>query len=261
MLLPPGPSRPALLVLPALLACLTTPLLRTGAAEPTRLPLAGAEASISLPADWAAIDPQWLIALADQLARQSDGEAAEAYQYGFRPGRRRGAPFGPPLVLVQIRENGRLPWREAVELGESRLPPRVKVQADGSHPTLPALEPRTLELDMRLRAIRSESLLRRPLGPPIEIRSVVYLTRRGTIGLYGFLESPPKPASLAAVVAILDSVELDPAVVYRPRLGERLGVALRRSSTWYLAAALMLVATLLVAYRGRRRGDDAEASP
>lgn len=229
----------------------------SAADEPaSRVPVADGQATIVLPRGWTELDPILLGLLADELSLQSGGLTTERYQHGFRPEHRLGAPFGPPLVLVQTRDSGRVPYRDLAGGGSLPLPDSPGEFARGTRPNLRGLEMQRVLFDRSKLAIRAVGRFERPFLPATEIRSVAYLTSRGTLTVHGYLELPADPAEAVAVKRMLDGIRLGPELRYRPRPGERLVAAALRPSTWYVAAAAtlgVLLAVLAVGASRRRR--------
>lgn len=243
------------LALTAALVAGTRPCAAVGPADP--VPIADGRATIALPPGWTELDPILLGLLADDLTRLSGGLTTERYQHGFRPEDRLGGPFGPPLVLVQVRDSGRVSYPDlAATVGPLPLPDSPGDFVRGTRPTLRGLEMERALFDRSRLAIRAVGRFERPSLPVTEIRSVAYLTSHGTLTVHGYLELPTDPTEAAAVDRMLEGVALGPELRYRPRLLECLAAAALRSTTWYLAAAVtlgVLLVILGVAARRRRR--------
>ncbi len=225
----------------------------------TRVPIAGGRATLPLPNGWIELDPILLGILADQLTVLSGGVTTERYQHGFRPEDRIGAAFGPPLVLVQVRDSGRVPYRDvAARGGDLPVPDRPGDFVRGTRPTLRGLEIRQVRFDRSRLAIRAEGVFERPSVPVTEIRSVAYLTSDGTLTVHGYLELPADSTEAAAVDRMLDGVRLGPELLYRPRMAERLAAAALRPSSWYVAAGATvgILLGLLAVGAMRRRHEE-----
>jgi hypothetical protein len=246
---------PALVRIAATAAALAGLVPSPAAGEPERVPIADGRAAIALPAGWVELDPVLLELLTDELALVTGGLTTERYQHGFRPADRLGGPFGPPLVLVQIRDSGRVPYRDLAAAGGALPRPDEPDEfARGTRPNLRGLTMERIVFDRSRLVIRAVGRFDRPSIPPTEIRSAAYLTSHGTLTVHGYLETPTSPEEGAAVDAMLDGIELGPELRYRPRLRERLAAAALRPGTWYTAAVLTFAVLVVVTIRGLRRG-------
>jgi len=208
--------------------------------------------ALEVPADWMEIPEEDLESFSLQLAEASGGRVAEVYQHGFFPGS--GIVISTlPLVLVQIRESGRLPYGQFLH-----LPPLEELQRSGSRhildrmgPVLSGLDLENVGYDKKNNTLQLANKLVLKTEGRISVRSVSFLTERGLFTLHCYAHS-----SQATIVApifdrIIDSVRFDDELRYRPRCIDRWPP--KPSTVAYGAAALIAMALLLHQIRRRRR--------
>jgi hypothetical protein len=208
--------------------------------------------TLEVPADWNEFPEEDLESFSLQLAEASGGRIAEVYQHGFFPD----SPImisTLPLILVQIRESGRLPYGQFLH-----LPPLHELQRSGSRhivdrlgPVMSRLDIERVGFDKRNHALHLVNRLVLKTEGKVSVRSVSFLTERGLFTLHCYAH-----ASQAIVVApifdrVIDSVRFDDELRYKPRCVDRWPP--RPSTVAYGAAALIAMALLLQQIRRRRR--------
>ena len=208
--------------------------------------------TLELPADWKEIPEEDLESFGLQLAEASGGRVAEVYQHGFfLDSRNVISPL--PLILVQIRESGRLPFGQFLH-----LPPLEKLQRSGSRHIIDRMGPVLSELDLekagydkRNHTLHLANKLVLKTEGKVLVRSVSFLTERGLFTLHCYAQAPQATVVAPIFDRIIDSVRFDDELRYQPRWVDRWPP--KPSTIAYGAAALIAMALLLYQVRRRRR--------
>jgi hypothetical protein len=207
--------------------------------------------SLRLPGGWHEIPPTVLEYFTLSTAEATGGRTAETYQHGFRPGDP-DAEFALPQLLIQIREDGRLPSGHF-----RRLPSPKEVAARPGSPLtdhrgslVRDLQLTGVTYDPRRHCLRIDSVMELSIEGRVAVRSASFLTERGLFTLH-FYELEDRVAATAPVFeAILDSVRFDDRIAYRPRFTDQWSSRHTAVVLFVLAAAFAAVA---IVARSRRR--------
>jgi len=223
------------------------------AEEPVRtVTLYEGHATMEIPRDWHDISEESLEFYSLRSAETSGGRVAEIYQYGFRPGDPE-MDFAVPQILIQIRESGRLPYRQFLHLptldemheeGDERL-------ADRAGPLLRGIELEAAVFDRRRFAIHLTNTLDLAFEGLVSVTTVSFLTERGLFTLHCYAAADQAPLMTPIFDRAIDSVRFDNELRYTPRFGDRWPP--RPSTVAYGAAALVAVILVLSLIRSRRR--------
>ena len=228
----------------------------------TLVPTAGAAASdpaireiaiyddlvrFELPGDWLGIAPTDLDELTMWAASATFGQSVEAYQYGYVPPEFESDPW-LPHILVQIRESGRIPYgrflhlqpiKELRESSKHRFPQGLPPLVMGVAVERAAFDPSTF-------TIRLEHALDLRFKGPVRVQTAAFLTERGLVAFHFIDRKARIEEGRRLFDAVVDSVTLDPALAYRPRLLDRWP-----GLPYFVAAGV--TALVLLAYLVHRR--------
>jgi hypothetical protein len=212
----------------------------------------GGLATLEIPETWNEIPPDVLEFFSLQSAESSGGLMVEIYQHGFRPGNPE-ADFAPPQVLIQIKESGRLNYRQFLQLPPIEL---VREQDAGKldgrmGPLLEGLHLNDVFLDRETYAIHVTNTLDLKYEGKVLVKSVSFLTERGLFTVHCYALISQHLAMNPVFDTILDSVRIDESIRYRPRLGDRLPPTPALIS--YAIALFFAVLVLVVFVVQRRR--------
>ena len=208
--------------------------------------------TLAVPADWHEIPPDVLEYYSLRAAEDSGGQVAEIYQYGFR----RGDPeidFEPPQILIQIRENGRLNYRQFLHLPtlESLRRRNDDRLENRSGPLVEDTRLNEVHFDRDRFALRVDNTLDLTIEGTVLVKSVSFLTQRGTFTIHGYTTVAENLALRSVFERIFNSVQIDPTIRYRPRLSDR--TPPRSALVAYSIAAVLAVATAIMYLAQRRR--------
>jgi len=208
--------------------------------------------TLEVPADWEEIPAEDLESFSLQLAEASGGRVGEVYQHGFFPDSRI-VISTLPLILVQIRESGRLPYGQFLH-----LPPLEELQRTGSRhiidrmgPVLSGLDLQKVEYDRRNHTLHLANKLVLKTEGKLSVSSVSFLTERGLFTLHCYAHAPQATAVAPIFDRIVDSVRFDDELRYKQRCVDRWPP--RPSTVAYSAAALIAIILILSLIRSRRR--------
>jgi len=213
----------------------------------------GGLATLEIPETWNEIPPDVLEFFSLQSAESSGGLMVEIYQHGFRPGNPE-ADFAPPQVLIQIKESGRLNYRQFLQLPPIEL---VREQDAGKldgrmGPLLEGLHLNDVFLDRETYAIHVTNTLDLKYEGEVLVKSVSFLTERGLFTVHCYALITQHVAMNPVFDTILDSVRIDESIRYRPRLGDRLPPTPALISYAIALFIAVLVLVVLVVQRRRR---------
>jgi len=218
-----------------------------------RVEVYGGLATLEIPETWNEIPPDVLEFFSLQSAESSGGLMVEIYQHGFRPGNPE-ADFAPPQVLIQIKESGRLNYRQFLHLPPIEL---VREQDYGKldgrmGPLLEGLHLNDVFLDRETFAIHVTNTLDLKYEGKVLVKSVSFLTERGLFTVHCYALISQNVAMNPVFDTILDSVRIDESIRYRPRLGDRLPPTPALISYAIALFFAALVVVVLVVQRRRR---------
>jgi len=212
----------------------------------------GGLATIDIPETWNEIPPDVLEFFSLQSAESSGGLMVEIYQHGFRPGNPE-ADFAPPQVLIQIKESGRLNYRQFLQ-----LPPIELVRDQGAGrldgrmgPLLEDLHLNDVFLDREAYSVHVTNTLDLKYEGKVLVKSVSFLTERGLFTVHCYALISQQAAMNPVFEGILDSVRIDESIRYQPRLGDRLPPTPALIS--YAIALIFAVLVLVVLLVQRRQ--------
>jgi len=208
--------------------------------------------TLELPAAWNEIPPDILEFFSLQSAEDSGGLMVEIYQYGFRPGNPE-ADFLPPQILIQIKESGRLNYRQFLDL------PPIGIIRENSDERLdgrvgPLLEDRQLNevfFDRENFSLHIKNTIDLTYEGKAMVTSVSFLTERGIFTLHCYALISQNTAMKPVFDSIIKSVRIDESIRYQPRLADRLPK--RPAMVSYAAALVLALVTLGIYFIGRRR--------
>lgn len=205
--------------------------------------------SLWVPADWHEIPQGTLEYFSLSTAEATGGRIAEVYQHGFRPGDPQ-VSLSLPQLLIQIREDGRVPYGSFLHLPrpEQVSAPSGSALADPRGSGVRDVRLTSLAFDADSYCLRVDSVLDLAFDGPTLVRSASFLTERGTFTLHLYDLDDRGAESAPLFQAMVASVRIDDRLAYRPR-------PLDRWSSRATGIALFAVAALLaaVALAARRR--------
>jgi hypothetical protein len=228
--------------------------LPASAAKVERVEVPGGSLRIEIPSTWTRVPADELELRSLFAAEATGGAASEAFEAAFRP---RDAPpgDGPPVVLIQGDERGRLSWARF-----ARLPAADDVDGLAARRLLgsglPFADQTRLErigFDRQRHRLAVVSRVDHTPWGPLLVTSNLYLTDAGGVAVHALstVDSATRHPDLWA--SILDSVELDERLRYRPRWTDLWPWILGWPRFWFAAAAVAAVIALVILLRDRRR--------
>jgi hypothetical protein len=217
-----------------------------------RVTIYDGHAALDVPAAWNEIPREVLDFYALRAAESSGGRMTESYQFGFRPADPE-IDFSLPQFLIQIRESGRLNYRQFL-----RLPTAEDLQAAGERslaehvgPLVRGLALGETDFDRDSFALHLSNTLDLSIEGETSVESVAFLTERGLFTIH-FYAHASEISSMAPIFQhIAHSVQFDEELAYQPKLTDRWPP---RPTTLFLLAALIAVAVLSVHLLRRGRG-------
>ncbi len=208
---------------------------------------------LEVPTHWHEIRAETLEFYSLRSAEATGGRVAEIYQFGFRPGNPE-LDFALPQVLIQIRESGREPYGQFLGLPDVDVIQKLSAERLAEHtgPLLAGLELEEISFDRSRFALTMTNSLDLKLEGEALVTSVTFLTERGFFMLHCYSHSGQIKEAGPIFARIIDSIEFDGELAYRPRLADRWPP---HPSTIAFAAAgitfLVLVAMILIQRRRR----------
>lgn len=209
---------------------------------------------LQLPPDWQRIDQEELDLVTMWAAEVTGGRVGELWEAGVAPAAG-DLQLGPPFVLIQVDESGRISYGELAILPElESIQARVDANRDrGDRLGTGSMRLQSIHFDRTRFALETISGLATSPWGELEIHTLTYLTEAGSLTLHGYLGAQADPLQRRAVAAVLDNVLIAENLAYRPRLRDRWLDLSRRPEFWYTLAGAMAIATWAVARRTRRR--------
>jgi len=208
--------------------------------------------TLDMPEHWNEIPADVLEYFSLKSAEESGGLVVEIYQHGFRPGDPE-ADFAPPQILFQIKESGRLNYRQFID-----LPPIEVVRDHGAAqlderkgPLLEKLRLNEVVFDRENFSIHVATTLDLIFEGKVLVTSVSFLTERGVLTVHCYALISQHVAMKPVFDRILESVRIDDSIRYRPRLGDRMPP--RPALIAYAIAFVLAIMVFVVHLLQRRR--------
>jgi hypothetical protein len=237
------------------LALLLLPVSLAGEVEMRRVRVYDGHASLEIPSDWAELPTEVLDFLTLRAAEVSGGLTTETYQHGFRQGDPESG-FELPQILIQIREDGRLPLSRFVN-----LPTPDEVEAEsrdlvrpGRAPFLQGLALDRVSFDADRRVLRVDSTMELLVEGTTAVRSASFLTERGTFVVHCYDHASRMASSRLLFDRIIASVQFDDEIGYRLRWNDRFTNRHRLVLLLAAAALAVLIVALVRRWRLARPG-------
>ena len=210
--------------------------------------------TLEVPANWENIPHEMLESHSLRLAEASGGLVTEIYQYGFRSNDPE-ADFVLPECLIQIRESGRLSYRQFLHLPSTEeMREAGKQRAEQrSGPPVQRLELKEAIFDRDTYSFHIENTLSLTFAGKTSVRSVAFLTERGlfTVHFYSRLEETETMAEVSD--RIVASIRFDDELAYHPRLSDHLPPATPMILLFSGVLIAIIVLSVHLVQRRRRR--------
>jgi hypothetical protein len=206
---------------------------------------------LDVPAEWNEIPRDVLEFYALRAAESSGGRMTETYQFGFRPADPE-LDFALPQLLVQIRESGRLNYRQFLHLPTVEDLRAVGERSLAEHvgPLMRGMEIGEAVFDEDSFALHLTNRLDLSFEGETTVDSVAFLTERGLFTIHAYVKASEAENMEPIVAHVIDSVRFDQELAYRPRLGDHWPP---RPATLFLLAALIVGAAAALHLLRRRR--------
>jgi hypothetical protein len=207
--------------------------------------------TLEVPAEWEEIPPELLESHSLQMAESTGGRLTEVYQHGFRSNDPE-VDFVLPECLVQIRESGRLRYRQFLELPsiEEMRPVAEEALADRSGTAVREMELRDAVFDHDTFSLHLRNTLELGYESKTTVESVAFLTERGLFTIHFYARTAQIDAMSPVYARIINSVRFDEELRYQPRLTDRLP---SRLPVILLACAALIAIGATAAHLSRRR--------
>lgn len=182
------------------------------------LAVARGQASVTVPADWTALDPRRVEVAALLGGQSGPAVASPNWTDALRPVRH-GQEQTFPTVLVELHDTGRVPWpvfwKHVRDFEEQSY-----LETSGGGPLVGQPTEASMEFDPgRLRLHSQRTFGNSAMGPLI-VRSVTVLTERGTVTVHGLARAGIAPNELRLADEVVHSLEVAPEFAYRRTLGD-----------------------------------------
>ncbi len=178
--------------------------------------------SLTLPVGWHEIDPGHLDEVTRWTTGATGGRVGALYQHGYRPILPPDQP-GLPQILVQIRQSGRLRYRDVLALlkdAETADGPLNRFD-NGLPPLVVGVAVERVSFDSGTFTLSLEHALDLRIRGRARVLTAARLTERGFIAFHYIDRERRIGAGRELFEAVLDSVEIAPEFAYRPRLLDR----------------------------------------
>jgi hypothetical protein len=208
--------------------------------------------TFEIPSDWEKIPPEVLESHSMRLAEASGGRLTEIYQYGFRSSDPE-VEFFLPECLVQIRESGRLSYRQFLRLptaDDMRNTGRETVD-ERAGPVVRDMELSDAVFDRQSFSLRLKNTLILSVEGRASVKSVAFLTERGLFTLHFYSRVKAAETMDEVSTRVVDSVRFDDELRYRPRLLDRWPP--RPAEVLVVVGLLIAAAALAANFVQRRR--------
>jgi hypothetical protein len=211
----------------------------------------GGHVDLEIPAHWEEIPPELLESHSLRMAESTGGRLTEVYQHGFRADDPE-ADFVLPECLIQIRESGRLRYRQFLELPSIEA---IHTDGEGALIDYSGIAARRMELsdaffDRGAFSLHIRNTLDLSYESEITVESVAFLTERGLFTIHFYARASQIDAMAPVYSRIIDSVRFDDELRYRPRLSDQLP---SRTPLILLASALVIAIVGIAIHLIQRR--------
>jgi len=207
--------------------------------------------TFEIPAGWEEIPPEVLEAHSLRMAESTGGLLTEVYQHGFRTTDPE-VDFVLPECLIQIRESGRLSYRQFLELPSIDEMHSVagEAVADRRWPAVRGLELSDAVFDRDTFSLHLHNTLDLSYESETTVESIAFLTERGLFTIHFYVRTSQVDTMAPVYAHIFESVHFDDDLRYRPRLSDRLPA---RSPLILLAAAILIGLAAISFHLSQRR--------
>jgi hypothetical protein len=177
--------------------------------------------TIEVPADWEAIPDKLLESHSMVLAETTGGLLTETYQFGFRTSDPE-EKFVLPECMIQIRESGRLSYRQFMRLPTTDVLDKAGSRAvdERSGPSVRGLELEQASFDPDTFSLHLTNTLVLSYPGRTSVRSVSFLTERGFFTMHFYSRINDTETMYEISDRIIDSVRFDGELRYQPRLAD-----------------------------------------
>ena len=205
---------------------------------------------LDVPADWNEIPQEVLEFYSLRAAESSGGRMTEIYQYGFRPDDPE-IDFALPQFLIQIRESGRLSYRQFLRLpsAEEMLAAGERSLADRVGPLVRGLELGDAVFEKDSFALHLANTLDLRFEGETSVESVAFLTERGMFTIHFYAHASQTEVLKPLFDHVVHSVRFDDELRYRPRWADRWPP--RPPILFFMAALIVAIAASILLYRRR----------
>jgi hypothetical protein len=228
--------------------------LPASAAKVERVEVPGGSLRLEVPSTWMRVSTDELELRSAFAAEATGGAATATFDAAFRP---RGTPAdaGPPIVLIQGDQGGRLSWARF-----ARLPAADEIDTVIARRLLGTGVPfadrtrlEALEFDRSRHVLEITNRVDDTPWGPVRTFSHLHLTEMGGVAIHGLSTVEAATRHPDLWTSILESVELDEQLRYRPRWSDPWPWILAWPRFWFVAAAAVAVVALGIGIRDRRR--------
>lgn len=199
--------------------------------------------TLEVPSDWHEIPADLLEYYALESAEASGGRLAELYQHGFRPGDPEN-DFELPQILIQIKESGRLKYGQFLHLPSIdtlRHQGEVTVH-ERAESSIRDVRVNEVFFDRENFSLHIHNTLDFEAAGKAIVISVSFLTERGLFTVHCYAHISQNIDAAPIFERVIESVEIDESIRYRPRLGDRMPP--KPALIAYSIAALLAIAIL-----------------
>jgi hypothetical protein len=199
---------------------------------------------LDVPAQWNEIPREVLDFYALRAAESSGGRMTESYQFGFRPGDPE-IDFVLPQFLIQVRESGRLNYRQFLHLPTAEVLQKAGERSLAEHvgPLVRGLALGETDFDRDSFALYMANTLDLRIEGETAVETVAFLTERGLFTIHFYAHASESAAMDPIFEHVTRSVRFDDELAYRPRLADRWPP---RPIAFFLLAAVIAVVVMTV---------------
>jgi hypothetical protein len=186
--------------------------------------------TLTLPDGWERIPGKAIEELVAKVAAAAGGKISEHYDDGFQQSAG-GKWFQYPYVLVQARENGRIPEAKLAEMKSVREGMQKGLnEAEGKLSSLVSgLSLGDTFYDASNKCILIRFSMNAPNVGEIKALTCGFLTERGILLVHCYARAADFDRQLPIFQSILDSVRISEDLRYKPRLSDKIGFDVSQS--------------------------------